>query len=128
MVSPTASAPVFCRCCTWRNRVSQAAHVTTKRTHCFSVPLRCRPILSRTGRLWHLWSERGSSTRAEISADRALSIDPDLVSAANWKIAMVVEKGDIETAYLQAKDILKRRPDNGDAHFTMSLILRKAGL
>src|SRR4029077_16028494 len=41
---------------------------------------------------------------------------------------MVVEKGDIETAYLQAKDILKRRPDNGDAHFTMSVILRKAGL
>jgi eukaryotic-like serine/threonine-protein kinase len=66
--------------------------------------------------------------RAEIAADRALSIDPDLVNAANWKITMVVEKGDIETAYLQAKDLLKRRPENGDAHFTMSVALRYAGL
>jgi TolB-like protein len=66
--------------------------------------------------------------RAEMAADRSLSIDPDLVNAANWKIAMVVEKGDIETAYLQAKDLLKRRPENGDAHFNMSVTLRYAGL
>ena len=66
--------------------------------------------------------------RAEIAADRALSIDPDLVNAAKRRITLVVEKGDVENAYLQAKDLLKRRPESGDAHFTMSFTLRYAGL
>ena len=66
--------------------------------------------------------------RAEIAADRALTIDPDFVTAATRKISMVVEKGDLETGYVQARDLLKRRPDNGDAHFSMSYVLRYAGL
>jgi tetratricopeptide (TPR) repeat protein len=40
---------------------------------------------------------------------------------------MRVESGDLENGYLQARDFLKRRPDSGDAHFTMSYVLRYAG-
>jgi len=41
---------------------------------------------------------------------------------------MAVEKGDLEDAYRDAKELLKRRPENADAHFTMSYMLRYAGL
>ncbi len=66
--------------------------------------------------------------RAEVAIRRALSIDPDLLDAAKRKIIMGVEKGDLEDAYREAKDLLHRRPENADAHFTMSYMLRYAGL
>jgi serine/threonine protein kinase/tetratricopeptide (TPR) repeat protein len=66
--------------------------------------------------------------RAEVAIARALSIDPDLMDAAKRKIIMGVEKGDLEDAYRQAKDLLHRRAENADAHFAMSYVLRYTGL
>src|SRR5437867_5620988 len=53
---------------------------------------------------------------------------PNLLDAFKRKMFMAVEKGDLEDAYRDAKELLKRRPENADAHFTMSYMLRYAGL
>ncbi|HEY8847784.1 MAG TPA: protein kinase [Thermoanaerobaculia bacterium] len=66
--------------------------------------------------------------RSEVAASRALSIDPDFVDPAKQLILMRTERGDLENAYIQAKDLLRRHPENGDAHFTMGYVLRYAGL
>ena len=41
---------------------------------------------------------------------------------------MRTERGDLENAWVQARDLLRRHPENGDAHFTMGYVLRYAGL
>ena len=41
---------------------------------------------------------------------------------------MRTERGDLENAYIQARDLLRRHPENGDAHFTMGYVFRYAGL
>ncbi|HEY8133997.1 MAG TPA: hypothetical protein VII12_19130, partial [Thermoanaerobaculia bacterium] len=66
--------------------------------------------------------------RAEVAVRRALSIDPDLLDASKRKIIMAVEKGDLEDGYREARELLNRRPENADAHFTMSYVLRYGGL
>ncbi|PYQ32392.1 MAG: hypothetical protein DMF57_13265 [Acidobacteria bacterium] len=66
--------------------------------------------------------------RSEAAASRALSIDPDFVDPAKQLILMRAERGDLENAWMQARDLLHRHPENGDAHFTMSYVLRYAGL
>jgi serine/threonine protein kinase len=66
--------------------------------------------------------------RSEVAAGRALSIDPDFVDPAKQLILMRTERGDLENAYVQARDLLRRHPENGDAHFTMGYVLRYAGL
>jgi len=66
--------------------------------------------------------------RSEVAAGRALSIDPDFVDPAKQLILMRTERGDLENAYVQARDLLGRHPENGDAHFTMAYVLRYAGL
>jgi TolB-like protein len=76
------------------------------------------------------YSDGGDAARhrAEAAATRAMSLDGDLVDPPRRLIIMRVESGDLENGYLQARDFLKRRPDSGDAHFTMSYVLRYAGL
>jgi TolB-like protein len=66
--------------------------------------------------------------RAEADHRKALSLDPDLVSSRRGLLVHLTEKGELPAAYLQARDLLARRPDNGDAHFTVSYVLRYAGL
>ncbi len=41
----------------------------------------------------------------------------------NW-----VERGELEKAYTEVSQLLKRRPENGAAHFALSYVLRYAGL
>ncbi|MGZ4810265.1 MAG: protein kinase domain-containing protein [Thermoanaerobaculia bacterium] len=66
--------------------------------------------------------------RAEAAADRALAIDPDLVDAAKRRVVLLTERGDLESAYREANGLVQKRPESGDAHFTLSYVLRYAGL
>jgi len=66
--------------------------------------------------------------RAEEASMRALEIDPELVEAARRLIVLRVEKGDLAGAYREAKELLRRRPDLADAHFSLSYVYRYAGL
>ena len=66
--------------------------------------------------------------RAEGEHRKALSLDPDLLSSRRGLIVHLTEKGELAAAYLQARDLISRRPDSGDAQFTVSYVLRYAGL
>lgn len=66
--------------------------------------------------------------RGEADHRKALSLDPDLIPSRRGLIIHLTEKGELPAAYLQARDLLARRPDSGDAHFTVSYVLRYAGL
>ena len=66
--------------------------------------------------------------RSNAALERAKALDPNLVSAVvslsiNW-----IERGELEKAYTEVVQLLKRRPENGLAHFALSYVLRYAGL
>lgn len=66
--------------------------------------------------------------RSSAAFERAKALDPNLISAVlnlsvNW-----VERGRLEEAYAEVAQLLKRRPENGPAHFALGYVLRYAGL
>jgi eukaryotic-like serine/threonine-protein kinase len=66
--------------------------------------------------------------RAEAAHRKALSLDPDSLRSRRGLIVHLTEKGELPAAYTQARALVASRPDSGDAHFTVSYVLRYAGL
>ncbi len=66
--------------------------------------------------------------RYEAALERAVALDPNYVSAAAGLIVSRVERGDLVKAYEKAEELVRRRPDSVDAHFSLSYVLRFAGL
>lgn len=66
--------------------------------------------------------------RAESADQRALALDPDLVGPAAHLVDLETGDQQLEAAYDHAHDLLNRRPDSARAHFSMSYVLRYAGL
>jgi eukaryotic-like serine/threonine-protein kinase len=66
--------------------------------------------------------------KARGGYERAMTLDPeDVQSPANLAI-MRTEQGDLEGAYDDAKNLVRRRPDNPHAHHTLGYMYRYAGL
>ena len=59
---------------------------------------------------------------------KAVALDPNFIAAAAKLVRNNVESGDLGTGYREATDLLRRRPDSAQAHFTLSYVLRYAGL
>jgi TolB-like protein len=66
--------------------------------------------------------------RSNAAYERALSLDPNRVAAASNLIVNRVERGELDRAYEAATDLVRRRPQSGDAHFALSYVLRYAGM
>jgi TolB-like protein/Tfp pilus assembly protein PilF len=66
--------------------------------------------------------------RSQSAAERAFALDPQLPEVQRRLTVLRVEGGDLNAAYDQVADLLRRRPDSADAHFSMSYVLRYAGL
>lgn len=66
--------------------------------------------------------------RSNRAFERALALDPNRVVAAGQLIANQVERGELDKAYQEAQALVKRRPESGEAHFTLSYVLRYAGM
>jgi eukaryotic-like serine/threonine-protein kinase len=66
--------------------------------------------------------------RSNAAYERALSIDPNRVFAASLLITNRVERGELGRAYSAATDLVRRRPQSADAHFSLSYVLRYAGM
>jgi serine/threonine protein kinase len=75
------------------------------------------------------YAQGGSAAlaRAREAAHRALELDPDLIDAAGNLIIIGAESGHTIEAYSEAKQLLNRRPDNAQAHFLLSYVLRYGG-
>jgi len=66
--------------------------------------------------------------RSDSAMERALALDPNLISAAAWLIARQSDRGDTAHAYAEAAALVKRRPASAMAHFALAYVLRYAGL
>jgi tetratricopeptide (TPR) repeat protein len=62
------------------------------------------------------------------AAEHAVALDPNSMTAAGRLITNRVERGELSKAYQQAEELVKRRPESGPAHFTLSYVLRYAGM
>jgi len=65
--------------------------------------------------------------KSEHALERARSLDPNDPMVLSQLIILRAEKGQLQAAYDDARDFLLRRPNDGDAHFAMSYVLRYAG-
>jgi TolB-like protein/predicted Ser/Thr protein kinase len=66
--------------------------------------------------------------RSNLAAEQALALDPNRMTAAGRLITNRVERGELGNAYAEAEAMVKRRPESGQAHFTLSYLLRYAGM
>jgi len=65
--------------------------------------------------------------RSDAAVERALALDPNLVAAGARLARNRVERGDLAHAYQDAQDLIRRRPDSAEAHFTLAYVMRYAG-
>src|ERR1017187_8307686 len=66
--------------------------------------------------------------RSDSAFERAVALDPNLILAAGQLITNRADRGEIGSAFEQARDLVKRRPDSASAHFVLSYVLRYASL
>lgn len=66
--------------------------------------------------------------RSEDADERARALDPDSILAGALLVQIRVERGRLAEAYREATDLVHRRPDSADVHFTLSYVLRYVGL
>jgi TolB-like protein/Tfp pilus assembly protein PilF len=91
------------------------------------------PAWEELGRRYYYDSHYGGGgeemfQRSNSAFERALSLDPNRVEAASNLIVNRVERGELGRAYDAATDLVRRRPQSGDAHFALSYVLRYAGM
>jgi TolB-like protein len=70
----------------------------------------------------------GTMTRTLTTFRRALSLDPNLEDAAQQIVSLDTDAGNLAEAYQEAEAMVKKRPQSGFAHFTLSYVVRYAGL
>src|SRR5678815_1108803 len=66
--------------------------------------------------------------RSSAAYERALALEPDRVSAAGYLAQNHVEQGLLQQAYAEVRDLVRRRPENAVAHFSLSYVLRYTGM
>ena len=65
---------------------------------------------------------------SNAALERALALDPNLIAAASQLIVNRVDRGELGKAYQAAMDLVKRRPENAQVHFTLGYVQRYAGM
>ena len=65
--------------------------------------------------------------RSNTALERAIALDPNFAPAVGALITNRVERGELAKAYRDAKDLVRRRPESAEAHFTLSYVSRYTG-
>ncbi len=65
---------------------------------------------------------------SNTALEHALALDPNLMAAASQLIVNRVDRGELGKAYEAAEALVKRRPENATAHFTLGYVQRYAGM
>jgi TolB-like protein/Flp pilus assembly protein TadD len=94
------------------------------------------PAVSELGHRYYYESSYSGShaaspqllARATAAQEKALALDPNLMEATQRLIVYQTEQGDLLGAYRRAREMLRRRPQDAQAHFGVSYVLRYAGL
>jgi TolB-like protein len=71
---------------------------------------------------------REAYRKSRAAYERAHALDPDLVYATRGLVVGDVENGNLVEADKAARELVRRRPGDADARFTLSYVLRYAGL
>jgi TolB-like protein len=66
--------------------------------------------------------------KSAAAYERALRLDPNLITSVAHLVRIRAERGRVADAYREARDLVARRPENAQAHFTLAYVLRYAGL
>jgi serine/threonine protein kinase len=66
--------------------------------------------------------------RGQSALERAVALDPNLVSAAAQLITLRVEGGELVKGYQEGKALVERHPEKASAHFALSYVLRYGGI
>jgi eukaryotic-like serine/threonine-protein kinase len=66
--------------------------------------------------------------RSNVALEHGLALDSNLISAASQLIVNHVDRGELGKAYAAAMELVKRRPENAQAHFTLGYVQRYAGM
>jgi eukaryotic-like serine/threonine-protein kinase len=66
--------------------------------------------------------------KSDEAFQRALDLEPSRMSAALGLVRNQVEKGELSKAYVAASNMVKQRPTDADTHYSLSYVLRYAGL
>jgi eukaryotic-like serine/threonine-protein kinase len=77
----------------------------------------------------YAYSDGGPSVfhQSDLSYERALSLDPNLIHSASQLITNQTERGEFVRAYQGAKALVERHPENAESHFALSYVLRYGG-
>jgi serine/threonine protein kinase/tetratricopeptide (TPR) repeat protein len=91
------------------------------------------PAWSALGKRYYYEEEYGAGSNGAMSRTmpalrRALALDPNLEDAAQQIVSLDADAGKLALAYQEAKAMVDKRPQSGFAHFTLSYVLRYAGL
>jgi serine/threonine protein kinase len=65
--------------------------------------------------------------RGDAALERAISLDPNYIFAIAWLISNRVEQGQVAKTYQDAKALVERHPEDAQAHFALSYLLRYGG-
>jgi len=66
--------------------------------------------------------------RSNSALERAVALDPNLIYAATQLIVNWVDRGELQNAYAQSSELVKRKPDSASVHFALGYVFRYAGL
>jgi len=66
--------------------------------------------------------------RSNEAYQKAIALEPGRVSAAGYLATNEVETGNLDKAYEDAWALVRRRPENAIAHYSLAYVLRYAGL
>ena len=80
------------------------------------------------GESWYSGGGAEAAQCAMNAAKRAAALDPDNVWTLASLTVIETEDNHVATAYREAADLVRRRPENSKAHFSLSYALRYAGL
>ncbi len=65
--------------------------------------------------------------KSDAALERAIALDPNFVFAIAWLITNHVEGGDLVKAYVDAKALVNRHPENAQARFALAYVDRYGG-
>jgi len=65
--------------------------------------------------------------RSDAALERAISLDSNYIFAIAWLITNRVEQNQLAKAYQDAKELVARHPENAQARFALSYVLRYGG-
>jgi serine/threonine protein kinase len=68
-----------------------------------------------------------SFQKSNVALEHAVALDPNFIFAPAWLITNRVERGELVKAYVDAKTLVVRHPENAQAHFALAYVSRYGG-